>query len=50
MDLKESVKEIRRLLVVITKWPKWKITIKATTPKGNVFDYVMSYPQKKKKV
>lgn len=48
-ELKEHVKEIRRLITIVTKWPKWKVTIKATTPQGNVFDYKAEFPAKKEK-
>ena len=43
MTRKEAIKEIRRLITVVTKFPKWKIVIEGTTSKGNGFKYEKEY-------
>ncbi len=49
MNLKKKISELRRLITIVTKFPKWKITIRATTKKGGKLHYVAVYPPVKKK-
>jgi len=46
-DLKELVKEIRRVITVVTKFPKWEIKINGVTKLGNKYEYEASFPFKK---
>lgn len=42
--LKIAIKEVRHFVTIITKWPKWKIVIKGTTPDGTTFEAIHEWP------